>query len=236
MNEPLVLLPGMMCDVRLFLPQFMAFGGSRPVMFAPVTGASTIGAIAAQLLASAPSRFALAGHEMGGVVAMEILRRAPERVTRLALLDTHPQTETPQSAADREPQIVAARAGRLAALFRNEIGPAMLAHGPNRGKVLSLVVEMAEALGVDAFVAQSRALQRRPDQQKTLRTTRVPTLILCGAEDRIVPVKRQSFLADLVPYATLQVIEGAGHLPTLEQPEATNSALKDWLDSPLVLR
>lgn len=236
MNEPLVLLPGMMCDARLFWPQLMEFGATRAVMFAPVTGASTVGALAAQFLEAAPGRFALLGHEMGGVVALEILRRAPERVTRLALVATSAQPETPQAAADREPQIVAVRAGRLTSLMRDKIGPARLAPGPNRGEILNLVVDMAEALGPDCFIAQSRAMQRRPDQQKTLRTARVPTLVLCGAEDVITPVKRQAFLAELVPYAELRVIEGAGHLPTLEQPQATNEALQDWLESPLILR
>ncbi len=236
MNEPLVFLPGMMCDARLFWPQLMEFGRDRAVMVAPVTGASSIGAIAAQVLDASPNRFALAGLSMGGIVAMEVLRRAPERVTRLALFDTSPLPETPQVAADREPQIVAVRSGRLASMMREEIGPRCLAPGPNRGEILNLVVDMAETLGPDVFVAQSRALQRRPDQQKVLRTTRVPTLVLCGEYDQIYPVKRHEFMAELIPNADLHVVEGAGHLPTLEQPTLTNKILRDWLETPLVLR
>lgn len=236
MNEPLVLLPGMMCDVRLYWSQIREFGSDRAVILAPVTGASSIGAIAASVLEAAPARFALLGHSLGGVVAMEMLRRAPERVTKLALLGTNPLPETPQAAADREPQIVAARAGRLAALFRDEIGPRSLAHGPQRGEVLNLLVDMAEGLGPDIFVAQSRALQRRPDQQKTLRTTRVPTLLLCGDADQIHPVKRHEFMAELMPNAELQVVEGAGHYPMLEHPQAVNAILRTWLESALVLR
>ncbi|PRY25537.1 pimeloyl-ACP methyl ester carboxylesterase [Aliiruegeria haliotis] len=236
MNEPLVLLPGMMCDARLFWPQLLHFGSRRAVMVAPVTGASSIGAIAASVLEAAPRRFALAGLSMGGIVAMEVLRRAPERVTRIALMDTNPLPETPQVAAAREPQIVAARTGRLLEVMREEMKPRYLAPGPRRSDVLSLVMEMAEALGPEIFISQSRALQRRPDQQKTLRTTRVPTLVLCGEHDALCPVKRHEFMAELIPNATLEIIPDAGHLPTLEQPDATSAALEAWLDSPLVLR
>ncbi|NDR59124.1 alpha/beta fold hydrolase [Aliiruegeria sabulilitoris] len=236
MNEPLVFLPEMMCDARIFWPQLLEFGLTRAVMVAPVTGASSVGAIAAQVLDAAPSRFALVGASMGGVIAMEVLRRAPERVTRVALMDTSPLPESPQVAAGREPQIVAVRAGRLNGLVRDEIGPGSLALGPHRGEILNLLVEMAETHGPDMFVAQSRALQRRPDQQKVLRTMRVPALVLCGEHDKICPVKRHEFMAELIPYSDFQVIPNAGHFPTLEQPQATNAALAAWLDSPLVLR
>ncbi|MDV7144497.1 alpha/beta hydrolase [Tropicimonas sp. TH_r6] len=236
MNEPLVFLPGMMCDARLFWPQVMEFGRDRAVMVAPVAGASSIGAIAAQVLEAAPNRFALAGLAMGGMVAMEVLRRAPERITRLALFDTSPLPETPQAAADREPQIVAVRSGRLGSMMREEIGPRSLAQGPNRGEVLNLIVDMAETLGPEVFIAQSRALQRRPDQQKVLRTTRVPTLVLCGDQDVVYPVKRHEFMAELIPNADLHIVEGAGQLPTLEQPQVTNQILRNWLESPLILR
>ena len=139
-------------------------------------------------------------------------------------------------AADREPQIVAARAGRMIELIRDELAPRFLAPGPRRGEILNVIVEMAETLGPDVFVAQSRALQRRPDQQKTLRTTRVPTLVLCGEHDALCPVKRHEFMAELIPNAELKIIEGAGHLPTLEQPQATTEAMRHWLETPLILR
>lgn len=236
MNEPLVMLPDMMCDARMFWPQVLEFGTTRAVMVAPITGASSVGALAAAVLDAAPRQFALAGQGMGGVVAMEVLRRAPGRITRLALMGTSPLPETPQAAANREPHIVAVRAGRLLPLVRDDIGPRSIPPGRYRSDIISLMVEMAETLGPDVFVAQSRALQRRPDQQKTLRTTRVPTLVLCGAQDAICPVKRHEFMAELIPNAELEVIDGAGHMPTLEQPAATNAALRTWLHSALVLR
>ncbi len=236
MNEPLVMLPGMMCDARLFWPQILELGSARTVSVVPSTGASSIGALAARVLEDSPRRFALAGGGIGGIVAMEVVRRAPERVTRLALLDTSPLPETPQAAAAREPHIVAARAGRLSGVVREEIGPSWLAPGQGRASALATLVAMAEALGPEVFIAQSRALQRRPDQQKTLRTMKVPTLVLCGERDGIYPVKRHEFMAELIPNAMLEVVPDAGHLPTIEAPQATNAALRHWLEAPLVLR
>lgn len=229
--EPLVLVPGMMCDARLWGPQLVELSAERAVHLAPITGADTVAALAARTLEDAPPRFALAGLSMGGIVAMEVIRRAPDRVTRLALLDTNPLAETPAVAAAREPQIVAARSGRLADVMREEMKPNYLAPGPEQAAVLEIVMDMALALGPDVFVAQSRALQRRPDQQGTLRRVAVPALVLCGQYDALCPVRRHELMADLMPHATLEVIADAGHLPTLEQPEETTAALRRWLKS-----
>ncbi|MEM9579574.1 MAG: alpha/beta fold hydrolase [Pseudomonadota bacterium] len=236
MIEPVVFLPGMMCDARLFGPQIAELSADRPVMAAPVHQGERVEEIASALLAQLPAKFALAGLSMGGIVAMEVLRRAPDRVTRLALMDTNPLPETPQVAAGREPQIIGARSGRLLEVMREEMKPNYLAPGPQRVDVLNLVMDMAEVLGPEAFVRQSRALQRRRDQQKTLRACKVPALVLCGEHDALCPVKRHSFMAELIPYAELRVIPGAGHLPTLEQPAATTAALKEWLAQPFVLQ
>ena len=173
---------------------------------------------------------------MGGIVAMELLRRAPDRITRLALMDTNPLAETPVVAAAREPQIIGARTGRLEQVMREEMKPNYLAPGPYRAEVLELVMEMALTLGPEVFVRQSRALQRRRDQQGTLRKCKVPTLILCGAHDMLCPIKRHTFMAELTPYAELVVIEDAGHLPTLECPDQTTAALRKWMTAPLMLR
>jgi len=236
MNEPLVLLPGMMCDARLFGPQIAELSAEMAIMVAPITMGERIEEIASQILMVAPQKFALAGLSMGGIVAMELLRRAPERITRLALMDTNPLAETPQYAASREPQIVGARAGRLLDVMRDEMKPNYLAPGPARAPVLALVMDMAEALGPQVFIRQSRALQRRRDQQGTLRKCRVPTLVLCGEHDQLCPIKRHTFMAELIPHAVLRIVEDAGHMPTLEQPEATTHALRDWMKQPFVLR
>ncbi|MEL7099605.1 MAG: alpha/beta fold hydrolase [Pseudomonadota bacterium] len=236
MPEPLVFLPGMMCDARLFGPQIAELSAAHAVTVAPVTQGERIEEIASALLDQLPARFALAGLSMGGIVAMELLRRAPDRLTRLCLMDTNPLAETPQVAAAREPQIVGVRAGRLMEVMRDEMKPNYLAPGPHRQVVMEIVMDMALALGPDVFVRQSRALQRRRDQQGTLRKCKVPTMVLCGAHDALCPVKRHEFMAELIPGAQLRVIEDAGHLPTLEAPDSLMDALRDWMAMPLVLR
>ncbi|UOA26458.1 alpha/beta fold hydrolase [Pseudosulfitobacter sp. DSM 107133] len=236
MAEPLVLLPGMMCDARLYAAQLAAFSNVICVTIAPVTQGERVEEIASNLLDQLPKRFALAGLGFGAMVAMEILRRAPDRVSRIALISTNALAETPQSAAAREPLIVGARAGRLDEVMRTQLKPDHLAAGAERAGVLSAVAAMAQSLGPDVFVRQSRAMQRRRDQQSTLRKCKVPTLVMCGAQDSLTPVKHHSFIAELIPYAELVVIDGAGHLPPLEQPEETNAALQAWMKQPLVLR
>ena len=236
MTEPILLLPGMMCDARVFLPQIVALSRTGSVQIGNMTDGDTIEAIAEQLLAAAPPRFALAGHGMGGIVAMELLRRAPERVTRLALLDTNAQAETPTVAAAREAQIVKARAGRLEDAIRDGVKASDLAPGPRNAGVLKLLMDMALQIGPEVYIRQCRVMQRRADQQKTLRMARLPVLVLCGAHDQITPVRRHEFIATLIAHARLEVVEGAGHFPTLETPEEVTRHLRDWLDQPIRTR
>jgi pimeloyl-ACP methyl ester carboxylesterase len=151
-------------------------------------------------------------------------------------MDTNPLAETPQSAAMYEPMIASVRAGRLEDVMRGFMKPEYLAPGPGRAAVLNLCIAMAEALGPDVFVRQVRALQRRQDQQATLRRLKVPVLVMCGEHDGLTPVKRHKFMSELIPYARLSIIAGAGHLPTLEQPEATTAALSEWMSQPYVLK
>ena len=228
---PLVLLPGMMCDARLFAPQIAAFSGQRAVQTAPIGGADTISALAADVLAHAPPQFALAGLSMGGIIAMEVIRQAPDRVLGLALLDTNPKAETHHVAARRAPQIASVQAGRLATVMRDELKPNYLTDGPQRTEILELCMAMADSLGPQVFINQSRALQTRPDQRQTLRGVACPTLILCGRDDALCPVAHHELMHGLVAVSTLRVIEDAGHLPTLEQPKQSTAALARWLDS-----
>jgi pimeloyl-ACP methyl ester carboxylesterase len=227
---PLVLLPGMVCDGRLFGPQIAAFG-DRTLHLAPMVGAVTVQALAAQILADAPPRFALAGLSMGGIVAMEIMAQASDRVTHLALLDTNPRAEMPEVQARRAPQIAKVQAGGLEAVMRDEMKPNYLTDGPNRGAILDLCMDMALTLGPKAFVNQSLALRDRPDQQTTLSRVTVPTLILCGRQDTLCPVERHELMHALIPHSTLHIVENAGHLPTLEQPDLTTAALRHWLEA-----
>ena len=230
-REPLILLPGMMCDERLFTPQVEVFAVERPVKVIEIGGHDSVAALAKDVLTNAPERFALAGLSMGGIVAMEIYRQAPERITRLALLDTNPLAELEAVKAGRTPQMEKAVAGHLFDVMHDEMKPNYLADGLNKKAILDLCMDMAMQLGPDVFIRQSIALRDRPDQQHTLRSVIVPTLILCGRMDRLCPIARHELMHELVPHSTLSIIENAGHLPTLENPAATMVALRQWLES-----
>jgi pimeloyl-ACP methyl ester carboxylesterase len=236
MGEPLVLLPGMMCDARLFGAQIGKLSAELAIMVAPVTRGERVEEIASGLLDQLPQRFALGGLGLGGVVAMELLRRAPDRVTRIALIGTHPLGEFPAVAAAREPEIVKARSGRLKAVMEDRLERCGIAPGPRHEGVTALALSMARSLGAETFVRQSRALQRCKDQQATLRNCKVPALVLCGAQDMLSPVKRHQTMAELLPDSELVILEDAGHLTPLEQPEAVTAALRSWLKLPLTSR
>lgn len=227
---PLVLLPGMMCDARLFFPQIAALSGRYPLVSMPLGGACSMEALARRVLDHAPPRFALAGLSMGGIVAMEVLRQAPGRVDRIALLDTNPLAETEEVKARRVPQMEAVSAGRLQTVMRDEMKPNYLAEGPGRAAILDLCMEMALDLGPEVFLQQSTALRDRPDQQDTLRAFGGKALVLCGRQDALCPVARHELMHALLPDSRLEIIEDAGHLPTLEQPERTTAALSRWLE------
>lgn len=231
MNDPLVLLPGMMCDARLYGPQIGAFSAERVIITAPMNDHDNVPALAKDILDNAPPKFALAGLSMGGIVAMEVIRQAADRVTRLALLDTNPKAEAPAIAKNREPQMTKVLQGELRAVMRDEMKPNYLTDGPRKAQILDLCMAMAETLGPDVFIKQSRALQSRPDQQETLRKVGVPTLILCGEDDALCPLHRHELMRDLIPGATLTVVKDAGHMPTLEQPHITNEAFAKWLNT-----
>ncbi|WP_170561312.1 alpha/beta fold hydrolase [Ruegeria atlantica] len=227
---PLILLPGMMCDARLFGPQINALSGRLPVMTFPLSRHDSVQAMADDILQNAPPEFALAGLSMGGIVAMDVLRRAPERVSRLALIDTNPLAEKSEVKARRIPQMAAVRDGRLRSVMRDEMKPSYLADGPNQGAILDLCMAMATDLGPDVFLRQSQALMDRPDQTMTLKAYTGKALVLCGQEDRLCPVERHQMMHELLSYSALEIVEGAGHLPTLEQPRKTTAALTRWLE------
>ena len=224
---PLVLIPGMMCDARMWGGIDADLGAS--VLHLIPTAADSMADLAAHFLNDAPARFALAGLSMGGILAMEILRQAPDRVIRLALLDTNPRAETPAAQARRAPQIDRALAGDLEGVVRTDMKPNYLAPGPNKAAILDICMDMALGLGPQVFARQSRALRDRPDQQATLSAFKGPALVLMGAEDKLCPLDRHQLMHDLMPHSRLQIIPDAAHLPPLEQPEPTLRALRDWL-------
>jgi pimeloyl-ACP methyl ester carboxylesterase len=231
MKEPLLLLPGMMCDARLFASQISEFSVDHSVMVPPFTGRSNFVELSKDILAHAPHRFALAGLSMGGIVAMEIVRQAPVRVLRLALMDTNPLAESAVRASERNPQIERVINGGLRSVMRDEMKLHYLTDGPNNAYLLDLCMKMAEALGAEVFAEQSKALQQRPDQCDTLRAIDMPTLILCGEQDALCPVERHQFMSERISESRLAVNSGAGHLPVLEQSALTNKEIKLWLNT-----
>lgn len=229
MTEPLFFIPGMMCDARLFSSQLTFFSARHTVIVAALVKHATIGELASDLLDNAPQNFALAGLSMGGIVAMEMMRQQPKRITRLALMDTNPLADPPERVALRDRQIADIGAGKLTEIIRDEMKPLYLADAQNQPAILDLCLAMAHDLGADNFILQMRALQSRQDQRETLKTVRVPSLVLCGEADRLCPPERHRMMHDIMPTSHLEIIAGAGHLPTLEQPTQTNQALEKWL-------
>lgn len=224
---PLVLIPGMMCDARMW--GRIEADLDVPVLHHIPTGAESMSDLAALFLAEAPPRFALAGLSMGGILAMEILRQAPDRVTRLALLDTNPRAETATVQARRASQIARSLSGDLEGVMREDMKPNYLSRGSGKDSILKLCMEMALSLGPQVFVRQSLALRDRPDQQTTLAAFKGPALVLMGAEDKLCPLDRHQLMHELMPQSQLRIIPGAAHLPPLEQPDATARAMCDWL-------
>ncbi len=229
-NLPLVFLPGMMCDERLFAPQVAALSADRAVSVPDLSGADTMADLAAGVLARAPARFALAGLSMGGIAAMEVVRQAPGRVAGLALLDTNPLAEADAIRARRAGQMERALSGRLAEVIRDEMAPNYLADPGSGAAILELCLDMALMLGPEVFCRQSLALRDRPDQTTTLAGFDGPALVLCGRADALCPVTRHELMHGLLPNSTLTIIDGAGHLPTLEKPAETTAALRRWLN------
>lgn len=230
--EPIVLLPGLMNDVRIWGPQIETLSVEHG-MFLPAWGTGeTLAEMAEHVLAEAPPRFALAGISLGGMVAMEMLRQAPERVSRIALLATACLAETPANAAAREARIVHAKTGRLAEALAAEYPPEALAEGPMRRPIADFLIEMGLRLGEAAYLRQARAIQKRADLQRILRQARLPALVLCGEHDTLYRPRRHEFMAELLHDARLEVIPDAGHAPTLEQPGLVNDALRAWLQRP----
>lgn len=229
-----VLLPGMMCDERLFAYQAEGLRQeaqrSFEVIIPRLDSAESVQGLADKILAETPPSFALCGLSMGGIVAMEIVAQAPQRIERLALLDTNPLAETAEGVMRRNRQIADVKKGRLRQVMAEEMKPHYLADGPNKQAHLDLCMDMALTLGKEVFAAQSLALRDRPDQTQTLRAVRCPTLILHGKEDRLCPPERHHLMQDLIPHARLVEVDKAGHLPPLEAPDDTLLYLKKWLE------
>src|SRR5210317_1120773 len=221
-----LLLPGMMCDARLWAPQAEAL--DLPVFHADTTNADNFGEMARVVLADAPPTFAMAGLSMGGILAFEIWRQAPERVTHMALLDTTPHPDTPTKRNTRLEQINIAIQGGLRELAVESLKPMYLAEcNRDDEDLLDVILDMALSMGPSTFEKQSLALKDRVDSLPILATISCPTAVICGKEDLLCPVDAHELIATEIPSATFTVINDCGHIATLERPDAVTRALQN---------
>ncbi|HEX8664769.1 MAG TPA: alpha/beta fold hydrolase [Beijerinckiaceae bacterium] len=229
MAESLVLAPGLNCTGRLFEPQVAALGRNREIVLADHTRDADMAAIARRLLAAAPEKFVLAGLSMGGYLALEIVRQAPARVLRLALLDTNARADTDEQRRNREREIALTEGGRFRevcdARWEKSVHPDRRSD-PVLRRIYDL---MAEETGPAVFVRQLRAIMARRDSCPDLPAIRVPTLALVGEEDELTPPEQAREMAALIPGATLVTVPACGHLSTLERPREVADALAAWL-------
>jgi len=222
--EPLVLLPGTLCDARVFAPVLERLA-PREAIVPALIGAETAPAMAERLLGTLPPRFALAGFSLGGIVALEMIAQAPERITRLALIDTtaRPDPEANwtvrRNAVARAAQIGVDRyvTQKLWSLYVSGDAAA-------DQRLRDLVGAMSAAVGLDAI--------RRADSRPRLPAIAVPVLVLCGAEERLCPVELHREMAERIAGADLAVIAAAGHFALIEQPDVVAAHVARWLAAP----
>jgi pimeloyl-ACP methyl ester carboxylesterase len=231
MTRPvLLLLPGLLCDARLWRDQVTALGDRVQCVVADLTRDETVAAMAGRALEAAPGRlpFAVCGLSMGGYVAMEIMRAAPERVTRLALFDTSARPDTEEQSRRRRALLALSESG----MFRGvtpRLLPQLLHPDNLAGPLGQEVMAMADRVGRAAFHRQQRAIMSRPDSRPGLPAIAVPTLVGVGEDDALTPPHLAEEMAALIPGARLARIPQAGHLPPMERPEAVTTLLAEWL-------
>jgi pimeloyl-ACP methyl ester carboxylesterase len=226
---PVVLVPGLNCSARLYAEQIPALWRFGPVTVANHTRDSSIDAIAARILADAPPRFVLAGLSMGGYIALAMVNRAPNRVAKLALLDTSARPETPEQSARREPQIALTRAGRFADVPALQFPVFVHRDRQDDEELRARVRLMAEETGAEAFLRQQRALMTRADARPLLASIRCPTMVLVGDGDELTPPVLSQELAAGIVGARLVVVRDCGHLSTMERPAQVTGALIEWM-------
>jgi pimeloyl-ACP methyl ester carboxylesterase len=226
---PIVLIPGLTCTPRLYAEQIPPLWQYGPVTIADHRRDDSMTAIARRVLADAAPRFALAGLSMGGYIALEIMRQAPERVVKLALLDTGARGDTAEQTVRRQVVIGLAKSGRYAEV--PEIAFPVYVHRNRHGDegLKAIVRTMAAETGVEAFLRQQQAIIGRPDSRPGLGAIRCPTLVLVGEGDEATPPELAREIAAGIPGSRLVVIPDSGHLSTLERPEAVTQALVEWV-------
>jgi pimeloyl-ACP methyl ester carboxylesterase len=228
-RQDLVLVPGLLCNQRLWHHQLTALADQARIWVVDSASHDNIAAIAAQVLESAPARFALAGLSLGGYICFEIMRQAPSRVTRLALLDTSPRADDDTRKSARRAAIHLALSGRFTTICRLTL-PGMI--HPGRIQDTSLIRDirtMSAEVGGDAFLRQQNAIMARADSLSDLPAYRLPTLVLCGRQDKLTPLADHQLMARRIGGSVLKVVENCGHLAPMERPREVTAALRVWL-------
>jgi pimeloyl-ACP methyl ester carboxylesterase len=224
------LLPGLLCDETIWSDQRQALEAVADVVIPDFRHVNSIAAMAQLVLDAAPQRFAVAGHSMGGRVALEVFRMAPDKVERLALLDTGIHPRAPAEQTKRGELIDLARTSGMEALAARWLPPMLHL---NHYALLAPLTEMVKRSTPETFANQQRALLDRPDARAALSSIRCPTLVLCGREDAWSPVPQHEEIAAAIPGAHLVIVEDCGHMSTVEQPKAVTKALQAWLSDNL---
>ena len=226
---PVVLVPGLACSPRIYVPILPALWRFGPVMVANHIRDDSMAAIARRILSEAPPHFALAGHSMGGYIAFEIMRQASERVMKLALINTQARPDTPEASARRSGQVERVQCGAYRAVL-DELFPGFV-HPSRRGDeaLRGLVHDMGDDIGSEAFIRQQNAIMARPDSRPTLASIKCPTLVLTADQDNTIPNSLSTEMAEGIAGAKLVILPECGHLPQVERPQATADALSEWL-------
>lgn len=225
----LVLLPGLLNTGRLFERQIAAISDLVDVVVPELYHHDSVAAMAAAALAVAPERFALGGFSMGGYVCFEILRQAPQRVERLALLDTAATPDSPESLTRRQGLIEQTKLGRFHGVHRALLPQLVHPSRVNDSEVVQPILDMALEVGGDGFVREQTAIMGRPDSRHMLVDIEVPTVVVVGRQDLTTPQQRAEEMAADIADARLVVIEECGHMSPLERPAEVSAALRRWL-------
>jgi pimeloyl-ACP methyl ester carboxylesterase len=228
-SQNLVLIASQLCTAAVWQHQLAALGGRAVITGADQRNAAYMTDIACNLLAAAPPRFALAAHGMGGFVAFEVWRQAPERIERLALLDTLAAADTPAQTVRRQVYADLVRHGRFEQVIDERLPILLHPEHQHDAELIDCVRSMANETGSEAFLRQQQAIMNRPDSRPTLATINCPTLIIIGRQDRITSLADAQLIADGIAGARLEIVEKSGHLTPLEQPVAVTSLLGTWL-------
>jgi pimeloyl-ACP methyl ester carboxylesterase len=227
---PVVLIPGLLCDGALWRHQVAHLGDMAETTVADVSVQDSITAMADAVLAQAPpGKFALAGLSMGGYVAFEIMRRAPGRVSRLALLDTTARNDTEEQRQRRLSMIAQADKGDFKGVTNRLLPLFIHADRLKDAPLVDEITAMTKRVGKNAFLRGQAAIMGRPDSRTRLGEIRVPTLVLAGREDALAPVEVHEEVASRISRAKLVVVENCGHLSTMERPEAVTAVMRYWL-------